>query len=146
MDDYEVQHFLDIVKQGDYIYAGAKSPRYIRRDEGTEYYIQCFYNLCNLALASGMRIGELRGLSWSCVNFKKKYVEVKNQIVKTADDDIWDEPKTEKSKRKIAIDDNTLNELKLYKIISSLMKQCSEISSITNLIFVLRIHGASLLI
>lgn len=115
MDDYEVQHFLEVVKQGDYIYIGAKSPRYIRRDAGTEYYIQCFYNLCNLALASGMRIGELRGLSWSCVNFKKKYVEVKNQIVKTADDDIFDEPKTEKSKRKIAIDDNTLNDLKLYK-------------------------------
>ena len=115
MDDYEVQHFLEIVKQGDYIYAGAKSPRYIRRDEGTEYYIQCFYNLCNLALASGMRIGELRGLSWSCVNFRKKYVQVKNQIVKTADDDIFDEPKTEKSKRKIAIDDATLNALKDYK-------------------------------
>lgn len=115
MDDHEVQHFLEVVKQGDYIYVGAKSPRYIRRDEGTEYYIQCFYNLCNLALASGMRIGELRGLPWSCVNFKKKYVEVKNQIVKTADDDIFDEPKTEKSKRKIAIDDNTLNDLKLYK-------------------------------
>lgn len=42
-------------------------------------------------------------------------MQVKNQIVKTADDDIFDEPKTEKSKRKIAIDDATLNALKDYK-------------------------------
>ena len=115
LDDYEVQHFLEVVKKGDYIYAGAKSPRYIRRDEGTEYYIQCFFNMCNLAFASGMRLGELRGLSWSCINFKKKYVQIKNQIVRTRNDDIFDEPKTDKSKRKIALDDATLNALKEYK-------------------------------
>ncbi len=115
LDDFEVQHFLEIVKKGDYIYTGSKSPRYIRRDEGTEYYIQCFFNMCNLAFASGMRLGELRGLSWSCINFKKKYVQIKNQIVRIRNDDIFDEPKTDKSKRKIAIDDATLNALKEYK-------------------------------
>lgn len=116
MTETDVIRFLDVAKKGDYIYSGVENPNYIKKNIATEYYVKEFYNLVNLALATGMRIGELRGLDWKSINFSKKYVHVKQQIIKTAEtDNFFDEPKTLHSNRKISVDDNVLKSMKEFK-------------------------------
>lgn len=116
LNESQTVRFLEIAKSGQYIYYGIKNPKSLKRNEGTEYYIKSFYNLLNLALASGMRIGELRGLSWFNVDFEKNTVRVKTQIIDTVDEDcIFDDPKTEKSERTINIDSSTMQELLDFK-------------------------------
>lgn len=116
MNEDEVIKFLDIAEKGEYIYCGVDNPNYIKKNIGTDYYIKEFYNLVNLALATGMRIGELRGLDWQSINFSKKYIHVKQQIIKTAEtDNFFDEPKTLHSNRKISVDDRVLQSMKEFK-------------------------------
>lgn len=116
LNEEQTTRFLEIVKSGRYIYHGIKNPKFLNRNEGTEYYIKSFYNLINLALASGMRIGELRGLSWFNVDFEKNVVSVKTQIIDTVDEDcIFDDPKPEKSVRSISIDSSTMKELLAFR-------------------------------
>jgi len=110
-----VLRFLAVAKEGKYIYHGITNRSLFNYNKGTEYAIRCYYNLINLALATGMRISELRGLSWNNVNFSKRYINVKEQYVQTADDDIFDEPKTDKSKRKIVVGVGVMEELKSFK-------------------------------
>lgn len=116
MTETDVIRFLDVAKKGDYIYSGVENPNYIKKNIAAEYYVKEFYNLVNLALATGMRIGELRGLDWKSINFSKKYIHVKQQIIKTAEtDNFFDEPKTLHSNRKISVDDNVLKSMKEFK-------------------------------
>ena len=115
MDESDVLRFLSIAKEGNYIYHGISNANLLNYNKGTEYMIQCYYNLVNLALATGMRISELRGLSWNNVVFSKRYIDIKDQLVQTDDNDIFDEPKTEKSKRRIAIGIGVIEELKQFK-------------------------------
>lgn len=116
MTETDVIRFLDVAKKGDYIYSGVENPNYIKKNIAAEYYVKEFYNLVNLALATGMRIGELRGLDWKSINFSKKYIHVKQQITKTvATDNFFDEPKTLHSNRKISVDDNVLKSMKEFK-------------------------------
>lgn len=116
MTETDVIRFLNVAKKGDYIYSGVENPNYIKKNIAAEYYVKEFYNLVNLALATGMRIGELRGLDWKSINFSKKYIHVKQQIIKTAEtDNFFDEPKTLHSNRKISVDDNVLKSMKEFK-------------------------------
>lgn len=116
MTETDVIRFLDVAKKGDYIYSGVENPNYIKKNIAAEYYVKEFYNLVNLALATGMRIGELRGLDWKSINFSKKYIHVKQQIIKTAEtDNFFDEPKTLHSNRKISVDDSVLQSMKEFK-------------------------------
>lgn len=116
LDEKQVRKFLEVAKKGDYIYYGATYPKCIKRNAGTEYMIANYYNLINLGFATGMRIGELRGLQWDCVNFGKNMITVKQQIVNSADEgDIIDTPKTTNSIRKITVDKAVMNELKNFK-------------------------------
>ena len=115
MDEAEVLRFLAVAKEGEYIYQGIGNRNLLNYNKGTEYTIRCYFNLINLGLATGMRISELRGLAWSNVNFAKRCINVREQYVQTADDDIFDEPKTEKSKRKIVVGSGVINELKAFK-------------------------------
>lgn len=115
MEEHEVLRFLSIAKKGDYIYHGVSNRNLVNYNRGTKYMINCYYNLINLALATGMRISELRGLSWNNINFSKRYINIKEQLVQTADDDEFDDPKTEKSKRKIVVGLGIVEELKKFK-------------------------------
>ena len=115
IDEAEVLRFLAVAKEGKYIYHGITNRSLLNYNKGTEYAVRCYYNLINLALATGMRISELRGLSWSNINFSKRFINVKEQYVQTADDDMFDEPKTEKSKRKIVVGVGVMEELKSFK-------------------------------
>ena len=115
MDEQDVIRFLAIAEKGEYIYQGVSDSRFLVRDRGTDYYIKTYFNLVNLALATGMRISELRGLTWSNINFSKSYINIKEQLIQTNENDIFDEPKTEKSKRKILVGKNIISSLKEFK-------------------------------
>lgn len=99
MDEYEVARFLDIAKKGDYIYQGVSNRGYLLHNEGTKYYIRSYFVLVHLALASGMRISEIKTIKWRDINFNKKKLKV------------WDQLKTDNSYRTISLDDNVLADL-----------------------------------
>lgn len=115
MDESDVLRFLSVAKEGNYIYYGISNSKLLNYNRGTEYMITCYYNLVNLALATGMRISELRGLSWHNVVFSKRYIDIKEQLVQTTENDVFDEPKTEKSRRKISVGAGLIDELKKFK-------------------------------
>ena len=78
----------------------------------------------NLALGSGLRLGELLGLKWSDIDFSSNEIKVSRSVkrVKCFDNDsssktkiIEQLPKTKYSERKIPIPKATINELKRHK-------------------------------
>lgn len=116
IDEEQVNTLLNIAKSGTYITYGVKNPRCIYYNQGTEYLNHCCYNFVNLALASGMRFGELCGLKWECIDFANCMISVKEQLL-TSNDRLqyFDTPKSRTSRRNISIDDNTISELKEFK-------------------------------
>lgn len=116
MTETEVRRFLEIAKSGSYITFGVNNPNYLKHNIGTQYLQRNYYNFVNLALATGMRCGELRGLSWKCVDFNAGTIRVEEQIVTTNDyADMFDDPKTYHSVRTIVVDKTVLNELQEFK-------------------------------
>lgn len=70
-----------------------------------------------IALATGMRRGEILGLKWSKVDFENKTISVTHQLKKD-DDGVWKispQLKTKTSYRTIKIDDDTIDLLKQHK-------------------------------
>lgn len=117
MNENEVRRFLEIAKSGLYISFGVKNPNYLKHNIGTQYLQKNYYNFVNLALATGMRCGELRGLSWKCVDFETGTIKVEEQLVTTNDyADMYDDPKTYHSVRTIVVDKTVLNELGEFKV------------------------------
>lgn len=116
MTESEVRRFLEIAKTGSYISFGVKNPKYLKHNIGTQYLEKTYYNFVNLALATGMRCGELRGLSWQCVDFEAGTIRVEEQLISTNDyADMFDDPKTYHSVRTIVVDKTVLNELQEFK-------------------------------
>lgn len=64
-----------------------------------------------IALNTGMRQGEVLGLTWGCVDFAKSRVSVRKQVTRYG----LDVPKTESSTRDIQIDAGTLGHLRRWK-------------------------------
>ena len=59
---------------------------------------------------------EILGLKWDKVDFEKNRIYICNSVLYSADRGIYeDTPKTEKSKRFVALPIETMNELKAYK-------------------------------
>ncbi len=75
-----------------------------------------FYMLFYLALNTGMRRGELLGLRWKDIDFKKNRINVRKQIVRTDKGLISKKLKTKAGKRAIPITDETVKELNSHKI------------------------------
>lgn len=69
-----------------------------------------------LALATGMRSGELRGLEWKNIDLKNKVINIKKSLLYINNDYILDEPKTKSSIREIPIIDSACTILKEHKI------------------------------
>jgi integrase len=68
-----------------------------------------------LALATGMRRGEILGLTWRAIDFEGATLRVRQQMTKTGIRKV----KTKKSQRQIALDDFSIQELKQWKIIQA---------------------------
>lgn len=86
--DEEAKRFLDYVK-----------------DSGSRYYTIFF-----LALMTGMRQGEILGLRWKDIDFKRKQIVVNQSL--SHDGKMFKKPKTETSIRSIAISDAVVQVLK----------------------------------
>ncbi len=69
-----------------------------------------------LALTSGARLGELFGLKWDCVDLEKGAIFIRRSIITShGSKNIFQEPKTAKSRRLIRLPAKTINELREYK-------------------------------
>lgn len=83
----------------------------IEKAKKTDIYIPIL-----IAIYTGMRRGEVLGLTWSNVNFDKGYILVDKALYSTSKGLEISSPKTEKSIRKIAIPKTLIKELKSYQI------------------------------
>ncbi|MCL2496121.1 MAG: site-specific integrase [Clostridiales bacterium] len=74
-----------------------------------------------LALATGMRRGEIMALTWDCVDFKNKSIAVKGSISRIKDPDtgitalIYSDPKTKSGRRQIPILPNMIPVLQAHQ-------------------------------
>ena len=68
-----------------------------------------------LALESGMRIGEIFGLKWDCVDFQGGAVHVKYSLITTKGGKRLEEPKTKMSKRRIPLRDEMMKILAMHQ-------------------------------
>lgn len=68
-----------------------------------------------LALAAGLRKGELLGLEWKDVDFENKQIYIQQSIVLTKQGPHIKSTKTKKSKRYVTIPDSVMDELKRYR-------------------------------
>lgn len=69
----------------------------------------------NLALALGLRLGEILGLRWSDVDFENGIINIEQNLVRAGTKLIFKEPKTEESKRSISAPYDLLKLLKEHK-------------------------------
>jgi len=97
-----------------------KEPRVMTVEE-QRIFLECakdsyLNDLFILALATGMRSGELRGLQWQDVDFKDKTIHIKNTLVYVNKDYLLDTPKTPTSRRDIPLIDNAVAVLKRQKL------------------------------
>lgn len=82
------------------------------------------YPLFLLALTTGMRRGELLGLRWQDIDWKRKTISVCQTLVVTKEGIQFQEPKTNAGKRVIAVDNDVLEVLKFWRI-----RQTSELTA-----------------
>lgn len=68
-----------------------------------------------LALAAGLRRGELLGLEWSSVDFSQNQIDIRTTIVLTKKGPIVKKTKTKSSKRTVTLPLSMMEELLLYK-------------------------------
>ena len=73
----------------------------------------------HLAAVSGMRRGELLGLTWSDIDLDKRQVTIRNTRVRAGNATIDESPKSRKSRRTITLDERTTKNLKRWKITQS---------------------------
>jgi integrase len=77
-------------------------------------------DICELALSTGMRSGELRGLRWNDIDFKSKIIHVNNSLNFNDNEYYLDTPKTLTSKRDIPMIDSA------YKLLKNRKKKQAE--------------------
>lgn len=97
-----------------------KEPRVMTVEEQRKFleYAKESYlnNLFILALTTGMRSGELRGLRWQDIDFKDKTLHINNTLVYVNKDYLLDTPKTPTSIREIPLIDSGIAALKRQKV------------------------------
>jgi integrase len=71
--------------------------------------------LFTLAVAAGLRRGELLGLEWSKVDFVNNQIEITQSIVLSKEGPVIKGPKSKSSRRIVTLPDSVMNELKEYK-------------------------------
>ncbi|MCY6371249.1 site-specific integrase [Clostridium ganghwense] len=74
-----------------------------------------FYIPLQIAFNTGMRASEVCGLTWDCIDFKKKTIKVEKIIIKKEREWVFGTPKTKSSNRSILIGKTLVNILKHHK-------------------------------
>ncbi len=80
-------------------------------DDGKIYLKKCYYAAIFLATFTGMRKGEVFGLLWSDIDFSKKMIVLRHNLVLGK----LGTPKTPSSNRNVILDNKTINVLKAWK-------------------------------
>lgn len=78
-----------------------------------------YCEIFEIALSTGMRCGEIRGLTWENVDFQKRLIHVRHTIAREMGGFMLDTPKTQSSKRDIPMLDNVYALLKKQKKVQS---------------------------
>lgn len=73
------------------------------------------FHIVLVALATGFRRGEILALTWDCINEDDNTITVKKNLIEVKGGAKLDTPKTEKSKRTIAVDKSVIEYLKELK-------------------------------
>ena len=74
-----------------------------------------FNTIIKLLLLTGMRSGECLGLRWNSIDFEKKTIFIDKTLSYAENEWFLSSPKTARSTRTIAIDDNTIDILKKHQ-------------------------------
>lgn len=105
LNQQELHHLLDVAKAGNYY-------PYSESDFG--YYIKFeIYVAVALAARTGMRRGEVFGLQWDYVDFRKNVIHISRNLLANRQ---LASPKTRSSIRNILLDANTVELLSKWKI------------------------------
>lgn len=75
-----------------------------------------YYTIFEVALSTGMRGGEIRALTWDCIDFTQKIIHVRGTLKKEDGEFYIDTPKTMSSYRDIPMLDNVYTLLKRQKL------------------------------
>jgi integrase len=76
--------------------------------------------LFTVALSLGMRRGEALGIKWEDIDFETRTLSIRRQVVRTRTQGlVIKEPKTEKSRRTIALPEQTITRLKQHRRIQA---------------------------
>ena len=114
LDVVQVKKLLKVAGDGEYIYYGVKQRQ--KPSDDTKYLLPMAEMVLRVALGTGMRQGEVFGLKWSDIDFKKNTINVQRSLVSSRTKGmIFQEPKTKTSIRKIAIQKKLSKALEKYK-------------------------------
>ncbi len=92
----------------------AKTGKYVQVSMSNIVYHSAYMAIL-LALGTGMRLGEIFGLSWDSVNVTKGIIYVKRSLVTSRAGVNFEEPKTKASRRQIPLSPDVAAELRKYK-------------------------------
>lgn len=116
-DNYASADYIDFPKRP------SKEIDYMNDEDAKKFYAAAdaypdirYKTAAMILLLTGMRRGELCGLEWSNIDFKEATITIERSVTTVAGIGVVDkEPKTESSKRVIAISDKLLSVLDEYK-------------------------------
>ncbi|GMA64711.1 hypothetical protein GCM10025859_51510 [Alicyclobacillus fastidiosus] len=72
-----------------------------------------------LAVMTGMRQGEIFGLRWSDIDFERGYLHVQQTVSWSSGHPVFQEPKTDSSRRAIAITEDDIKVLQSHRVAQS---------------------------
>lgn len=108
----------------------------LKTTKNTEIYIPVL-----IAVGTGLRRGEILGLTWDNIDFENKTLTVEKSLVPTKNKLQLTTPKTEKSKRTIYISDTIIKELKELKYNQNLIKKFLKENYLDNNLIVCKTNG-----
>jgi integrase len=112
----EVNNLLKIAEEGQYIFYDLKNDNsYKLKDPGVQYLLEANKVIVLLAITSGMRLGELFGLTWNNVDFANNSVSVTHTLTAASTGTCLGLPKTFESIRTIPLPHQTINKLQGWK-------------------------------
>lgn len=107
LNDDEIQRLLAVADSGKYY----KLDEQGLESEDMQYLIRQWAAVIRLTLATGMRRGEVFGLTWDSVNFSNKTISIRHKLRNGK----LEPPKTKNSVRTISVDPDSMEKLQEWK-------------------------------
>ena len=107
LNDDEIQRLLAVADSGEYYKLDEQN---LERDV-MQYSIKQWAVVIRLTLATGMRRGEVFGLTWDSVNFSDRTISIKQKLRNGK----LEPPKTKNSVRTISVDPDSMEQLQKWK-------------------------------